>query len=121
MKFLSDAWAIFKTELTLFQRFPKLRLSAIGVIVIPAIYALTYLSSVRDPAAHTGEQKAAVVNLDQGLVYRGQDVNIGKDIAKSVREKRTFNFVDVNAMVGRGDDGLYLSSTTLAAHGGFCV
>jgi hypothetical protein len=46
MKFLSDAWAIFKTELTLFQRFPKLRLSAIGVIVIPAVYALTYLSSV---------------------------------------------------------------------------
>jgi putative membrane protein len=95
MKFLSDAWAIFKTELTLFQRFPKLRLSAIGVIVIPAVYALTYLSSVRDPAAHTGELKAAVVNLDQGLIYRGQDVNIGKDIAKSIKEKRTFNFVDV--------------------------
>jgi putative membrane protein len=95
MKFLSDAWAIFKTELTLFQRFPKLRLSAIGVIVIPAVYALTYLSSVRDPAAHTGELKAAVVNLDQGLVYRGQDVNIGKDIAKSIKEKRTFNFVEL--------------------------
>lgn len=94
MKFISDAWAIFKTELTLFQRFPKLRVSAIGVVVIPAIYALTYLSSVRDPAAHTGELRAAVVNLDQGLVYRGQDVNIGQDVAKSIKEKRTFNFVD---------------------------
>ena len=94
MKFLSDAWAIFKTELTLFQRFPKLRVSAIGVVVIPAIYALVYLSSVRDPAAHTGELKVAVVNLDQGLVYRGQDVNIGKDVVKAVKEKQTFNFVD---------------------------
>ena len=94
MTLLKDAFAIFKTELTLFQRFPKLRVSAIGVIVIPAIYALTYLSSVRDPAAHTGELKAAVVNMDQGLFYRGQEVNIGRNVTKSIKEKNTFNFVD---------------------------
>ncbi len=94
MQFIRDSWSIFKMELTLFKRFPKLRLSTFGVILIPALYALIYLGSVRDPAAHTGQLKAAIVNLDQGLNYRGQDVNIGRDVIQSVREKQAFNFVD---------------------------
>lgn len=94
MRFFSDAWSIIKMESTLFNRFPKLRVSAIGVIIIPALYAFIYLSSVRDPTAHTGELKAALVNLDQGLIYRGQEVNIGKDVAKTIHDKRIFNFVD---------------------------
>ena len=95
MTFFRDAIAIFRSELTLFQRFPKLKISAIGVMVIPALYALIYLSSVRDPGAHTGELKAAIVNLDQGLNYRDQPVNMGQEVVSSLREKRTFGFVDV--------------------------
>lgn len=95
MTFFRDAIAIFRSELTLFQRFPKLKVSAIGVMVIPALYALIYLSSVRDPGAHTGDLKAAIVNLDQGLNYRGQPVNMGQDVVRSLKEKRSFGFVDV--------------------------
>ena len=84
MTFFRDAAAIFRMEMTLFRRFPKLRISAIGVMVIPALYALIYLASVRDPGAHTGELKAAIVNLDQGLEYRGQPVNMGKDIVATL-------------------------------------
>lgn len=94
MRVLRDAFAIFRMEATLFQRFPKLKVSAIGVIIIPALYALIYLSSVRDPAAHTGDLKAALVNLDQGLNYRGQDVNIGKTVVTAIKDKHTFGFVD---------------------------
>ena len=95
MTFFRDAAAIFRMEMTLFRRFPKLRISAIGVMVIPALYALIYLASVRDPGAHTGELKAAIVNLDQGLEYRGQPVNMGKDIVATLEQKRTFGFVEV--------------------------
>lgn len=95
MPFFRDATAIICGELTLFRRFPKLRVAAAGIIVIPALYALIYLSSVRDPSAHTGELKAAIVNLDQGLNYRGQLVNMGQEVASSLKEKRTFGFVDV--------------------------
>lgn len=95
MPFFRDAVAICRSELTLFQRFPKLRISAVGVMVIPALYALIYLSSVRDPGAHTGDLKAAIVNLDQGLDYRGQAVNIGQSVVSSLKEKHTFGFVDV--------------------------
>lgn len=95
MPFFRDATAIVRGELTLFRRFPKLRVAAAGIIVIPALYALIYLSSVRDPSAHTGELKAAIVNLDQGLDYRGQVVNMGQEVASSLKEKRSFGFVDV--------------------------
>ncbi len=95
MVFFRDALAIFRSELTLFQRFPKLKISAIGVMVIPALYALIYLASVRDPGAHTSELKAAIVNLDQGLNYRNQPVNMGQDVVRSLKERHTFGFVDV--------------------------
>ncbi len=94
MGFFSSVWAIVQQEFTLFRRFPKLRISTVGVIVIPALYALIYLSSVRDPGAHTGELKAAIVNLDQGLDYRGQAVNMGQDIVATLKQKRTFGFID---------------------------
>jgi putative membrane protein len=94
MRVLRDAIAIFRMEMTLFTRFPKLKVSTIGVIIIPALYALIYLSSVQDPGAHTVDLKAALVNLDQGLIYRGQDVNVGQEVAASIRERQTFGFVD---------------------------
>jgi len=97
MRVFRDAFAIFRMELTLFARFPKLRIAAVGVVIIPALYALIYLASVRDPGAHTGDLKAALVNLDLGLNYRGQDVNVGQSVAASIKEKRSFGFVDYTA------------------------
>ena len=97
MRFFRDAFAIFQSELTLFQRFPKLRIPTLGVILIPALYAFIYLSSVSDPNAHTTELKAAIVNLDQGLNYRGQAVNVGQNVVKAIREKRSFGFIDYPA------------------------
>jgi putative membrane protein len=94
MRVFREAFGIFRIELTLFTRFPKLRISALGVVIIPALYALIYLASISDPAAHTGELKAALVNLDQGLSYRGQEVNIGKIVAFNLRDKHAFGFVD---------------------------
>ncbi|NBW49483.1 MAG: YhgE/Pip domain-containing protein [Betaproteobacteria bacterium] len=94
MTFLRDALVIFRLEATLFTRFPKLKASAIGVMLIPALYALIYLASVQDPGAHTGTLKAAIVNLDGGLDYRGQAVNIGESVVVSLKGKQSFGFVD---------------------------
>jgi putative membrane protein len=94
MRLIRDASAIFRLELTLFKRFPKLKVSAIGVMVIPALYALIYLASVQDPGAHTSALQAAIVNQDQGLDYRGKQVNVGASVVNSLKEKGTFGFVD---------------------------
>ncbi len=109
MKLLNDVRALFLAELTLLQRFPKLRMSAIGIAVIPALYGYIYLASVRDPSAHLSGLHAAVVNLDKGVVYRAQEVNMGQDVVKTLGEKKSFGFVGVDdleaakASVRRGD------------------
>jgi len=73
---------------------PKLKASAIGVMLIPALYALIHLRSVQDHSAHTGALRAAIVNLDRGLDFRGQSVNIGEGVVASLKEKHSFGFVD---------------------------
>lgn len=109
MKLFADAWAIVRAELTLLRRFPKLRISALGVTLIPALYAFIYLASVRDPGAHMAELHAAVVNQDQGVVYREQAVNMGQDVVTTLAEKKTFGFVNMadldaaKAAVRRGE------------------
>lgn len=92
MNILRDAFLIARTEAGLFVRFPKLRTAVIGIILIPSLYAFIYLSSVWDPAGHISALPAAIINLDQGLVYGGQQVNLGKDLAEMLQKKRTFGF-----------------------------
>ncbi|NEX59464.1 YhgE/Pip domain-containing protein [Noviherbaspirillum galbum] len=91
---IAKALEVTRMELTLFKRFPKLRLSVAGIIVIPALYALIYLVSVWDPASRTGSLQASIVNLDRGTEARGQQVNLGADLARSLQEKHTFGFVE---------------------------
>jgi putative membrane protein len=92
MKIFRGALDIARTEAGLFSRFPKLRLSVIGIIVIPALYALIYLSSVWDPAGHTAALPAIIVNLDAGVEFHGQKVNMGRDLADTLQKKHTFGF-----------------------------
>lgn len=92
MKTLRDAWSIAKLEAGLFKRFPTLRLSVLGVLVIPALYALIYLSSVWDPASRTASLPAAIVNLDTGVEYRGQKAQLGNELVSSLEAKHTFGF-----------------------------
>jgi len=89
---LRDAWAIARLEAGLFKRFPTLGWSVLGVLVIPALYAFIYLASVWDPASRTGSLPAAIVNLDQGVEYRGQKAHIGADLSASLQARHTFGF-----------------------------
>lgn len=95
MKLRSGVLAIARLEAYFFVRYPKLLLAAVVVVLIPALYIVIYLASVWDPAAHTGALPVAIVNLDQGLVYRQQAFNIGRDVALRLKAKPAFGYVDV--------------------------
>jgi putative membrane protein len=92
MKTLRDAWAIACLEAGLFKRFPTLGWSVLGVLLIPALYAFIYLASVWDPAARTSLLPAAIVNLDAGVEYRGQQAHVGAELVASLQAKHTFGF-----------------------------
>jgi putative membrane protein len=90
-----DFWLIARLEAGFFRRSPKLLLAAVVVTLIPALYVLIYLSSVWDPASHTGALPVAIVNLDQGLEYRQQVFNVGRDVTDRLKAKPSFGYVDL--------------------------
>lgn len=92
MTWLRDALDVARQEASLFRRYPKLRVSVVGIIVIPALYAWIYLTSVWDPASLTQNLPVAIVNLDQGTRVNGQAFNIGADLVRTLRDKRNFGF-----------------------------
>ena len=86
--------ALTKLEASFFLQQPKLLLSALVVVLIPVLYVLIYLTSVWDPAAKTGALPVGIVNLDQGLVYRGQAVNVGLQVTQRLKTQAAFGYVD---------------------------
>ncbi|MBK9442609.1 MAG: YhgE/Pip domain-containing protein [Comamonadaceae bacterium] len=84
-------------EASFFVRYPRLLLAAAVVVVIPALYVVIYLASVWDPAAKTHDLAVALVNLDQGLVYRQQSFNVGREVTQRLKEKPEFGFVDMSS------------------------
>ena len=95
MRLLRQIAFIARAEGRFFVRFPKLLLATLAVAVMPSVYAVIYLSSVWDPAAHAGALPVALVNLDEGVEYREHVFNAGWDVAASLRRKKTFGFQDI--------------------------
>jgi putative membrane protein len=92
MKWLKAALAVTRAEASLFARYPKLRVSVLGIVFVPALYALIYLASVWDPASRTAQLPALIVNQDAGVTFQGQAVDLGRDLARSLQDKRAFGF-----------------------------
>jgi putative membrane protein len=85
---------ILRLEARAFSRFPKLFAATLAVALVPALYAFIYLSSMWDPASRIGALPVGLVNLDQGVEYRGQVFNAGWEVASTLHKKQTFGFHD---------------------------
>lgn len=99
--FCQSLWKILKTDGLLFRRFPRFGLAVFAITVVPAFYALIYLSSVWDPNAKTNALPVAIVNLDAGINYKGISVNVGEELAAGLVQSGTFGFrqmLDVEAV-----------------------
>lgn len=87
-----SCWRVMVTDLMLFRRFPRLGLAALAIVLVPAAYALIYLSSVWDPNAKTSDLPVGIVNLDQGSVYQGRDSNVGAELVTELTKSGEFGF-----------------------------
>lgn len=83
-------------DVLLVRRFRRLAWSALGVLLVPALYALIYLSSVWDPNARIAELPVALVNEDEGLQWRGQDLNLGLEVVRTLRGQATFGYRELH-------------------------
>jgi putative membrane protein len=93
---------VLRLEWQFFARYPKLFAATLLVVFIPALYTFIYLASVWDPAARINTLPVGLVNLDQGVEYRGQVFNAGWEVATTLRRRQTFGFQDFdNAQAAR--------------------
>lgn len=92
MKLFSQVFVIARIEAQFYSRYPKLFLATLIVALIPALYSVIYLSSMWDPAAHTGYLAVGLVNLDEGVEYRKQTVNAGREVTARLKAKHIFGY-----------------------------
>jgi len=83
---------VWRYEWLLLQRHPKLAAAAVGLLFVPALYALIYLWGMWDPGAHTRALPAGLVNLDTGASYRGRDLNLGAEALAAIEKHGQFAY-----------------------------
>lgn len=94
MRFPSQILFILRLEAQAFTRYPKQFAATLAVALVPSLYAFIYLSSVWDPASRIGALPVGLVNMDQGVEYRGQLFNAGWEVASALHKKHSFGFLD---------------------------
>lgn len=91
-RLLLSTASIFRADLALFRRFPRLGVSVGAIALVPALYALIYLSSVWDPNARTNALPVALVNQDAGITYQGQSANVGAELVQTLTRAGLFGY-----------------------------
>ncbi|GAA0522025.1 YhgE/Pip domain-containing protein [Deinococcus depolymerans] len=90
-------------------RYPIMWAAAAAFLFVPLIYVGVYLMSVWDPAGNLPDLPAALVNLDQGTVSRGKQVNVGRELLTELHKDPPVQFrhyptqAQAEAAVRRGD------------------
>lgn len=88
----AETLRVLRLELSLFYGRRRLGLAIVGVMLVPSLYALMYLSSVWDPYGNAGNLPVAIVNGDHDVDYRGRRVAMGEEIVKKLEAERVFHF-----------------------------
>ena len=59
---------------------PVAAIIAVGVMVLPSLYAWFNIQASWDPYGSTDHISVAVSNVDEGTVVQGMELNVGKSI-----------------------------------------
>lgn len=94
MNFYRHILFIARIEARFFVRYPRLLVAALAVALIPALYAIIYLSSVWDPASNTGALPVGLVNLDTPVTYRQHVFNVGDEVVARLKTSALFGYQD---------------------------
>ena len=87
---LKKEWAYLKKH-----KFTAVVLCAL--ILIPSIYAVTFLNSLWHPYQQTEHLPVAVVNKDQTVNYQNQKIDMGHQLTKELKDSDKLNFHEVKS------------------------
>lgn len=83
-----------RTELGLYKKFPLLIGAAFVLMLVPALYSLIYISSIWDPYGNLKSLPVCFANFDAGINFRGQQIQMGKEVEKTLKGRRDFLYQD---------------------------
>ena len=70
---------------------------AVAVALVVGLFSAFYCWGFWDPAGAMKHVPVGIVNLDEGAVANGEDVNLGADITRHAVEGDAANFVELDA------------------------
>lgn len=76
---------------------PKTWLTLIVILFIPLLYSSIFLSAFRNPYSKTGDLPIAVVNEDLGSKFAGQNLQLGKDLVRDLKQNDSFKWKFTNS------------------------
>ena len=87
----------------------------IGIMFVPALYAVIFLSSMWNAYGKAGDLPVAVVNNDKGTTYQGKKINLGSKIKKQLLKNNELDFHSANKKEAnkRLSDGKYYMLITI--------
>lgn len=90
-------------------------IAVIAVILIPTIYTTVFLGSMWDPYGNVDKLPVAVVNLDESCNYNGEELAVGDELVKNLKEDASldFSFVDEETAQTGLDNGSYYMIITI--------
>lgn len=77
----------------------------IGIIILPSLYALINIDACWNPYENTGEVEFAIANLDNGASFEGNQLNVGNELVKELKNNTKFKWTFVSEDELR--DGVY--------------
>lgn len=77
----------------------------VAIIILPSLYALLNIQACWNPYENTNEVQFAIANLDKGASYDGQQLNVGNELVKELKNNDDFDWVFVTEDELR--DGVY--------------
>ncbi|ULO09466.1 YhgE/Pip domain-containing protein [Paenibacillus sp. 19GGS1-52] len=105
---------VFWKDMKILVSKPVLLLTMLGVAALPMLYSGFLVEGSWDPYGNTGKLPVAVVNQDEGALYEGKSMDVGKDFVDELKSNSDFKwmFVDENeAEDGMSHNRYYMTIT----------
>lgn len=80
----SEFWSMLRNKSVI--------IPVLGLLVIPLLYSGVYLIANWDPYGRVKDMPIAVVNQDQPVMYEGQEIAVGRELVKKLKENPSADF-----------------------------
>lgn len=112
---MKKVFGIFKNDIKKLFRNVIAFILAIGLSVLPALYAWFNIAANWDPYANTADIPIAVVNLDKGYNIKLLTLNVGEQLEDNLRQntQMRWTFVDLNDAMNGVESGEYYAAVVV--------